>query len=100
MPVWNLGALNAETDWQNTNGMPLTVAVSGTFTGTVRLFYRTSANDPGQPVSPGYGGGFADFAAPSGALLVNFPESERAGQVQARMIAFTSGTANVRLGNV
>ena len=98
MPSFNLGALNAETDWVPTSGGTFTAAVDGTFAGTVSFFYRPSQSGTGRAIARDLTGTALAFTAPSGVIQGNGSVAEPDAQIQARMTAYTSGTAVVRIG--
>ena len=98
MPSFNLAAANAETDWVPVSTGTFTVAVDGTFVGTVGFFYRTMPSGTGRAIARDTAGSLLQFTAPSGVLGGLGSAMEPDAQIQARMTAYTSGTAVVRIG--
>lgn len=98
MSTFSLAALNAVTDGVPVGSGTFTANVSGTFVGTV-LFER--AVFPGAawfPIARDNAGNFLDFSVPSGDLPGRGSDQEPDALVRARMSAYTSGTAVVRIG--
>jgi hypothetical protein len=98
MPSFNLGALNAVTEGVPVGAGTFTANVSGTFAGTV-LFERAAT--PGAayfPIARDNNGNFLQFTAPSGDLPGMGSALEPDALIRARMSAYTSGTAVVRIG--
>jgi hypothetical protein len=99
MPSFSLGALNAETDWVPIGNQTFTFDVSGTFVGTVRFFYRAAPSGAGSAVArDNVSGSPIEFQGASGVVLGRGAAMEPDAQVQARMVAYTSGAAAVRIG--
>lgn len=99
MPTFTLGALNAATDWVPVGQRTYTIDVSGTFVGTVTFFYRSGQEGAGSAVArDNVSGAPLEFQGPSGAVLGMGTEMEPQAQIQARMTAYTSGSASVRIG--
>jgi hypothetical protein len=98
MPSFNLGAVNAATDWVPAQGGTFSLDVSGTFAGTVGVFYRPTPEGNGTAVAKDLNGALLTFTGASGSVLGQAPQAEPDGQIQARMTAYTSGTATVRIG--
>ncbi len=98
MPTQNLGALDAATDPVATGSTTFSVAVSGTFVGTVLFERRVSPSSHWETMARDSAGTAFSFTAPSGGVLMWATEQEPEAQVRARMSAYTSGTATVRIG--
>jgi hypothetical protein len=101
MPSFNLTAgsgAGSVTDGVPVGAGTFTANVSGTFVGTV-LFER--AVTPGAsyfPIARDNSGNFLQFTAPSGDLPGQGSTQEPDALIRARMSAYTSGTAVVRIG--
>jgi hypothetical protein len=98
MPSFNIGALDAVTDGVPVGSGAFTANVSGTFVGTVLFEYRTTPRGAWEAMSRDAAGTALSFTAPSGVFVLPHSEAEPDGQVRARMSAYTSGTASVRIG--
>lgn len=98
MPTQNLGALDAATDPVAVGASSFSVCISGTFTGTVILERRAVPGGAWEAMARDNSGTAISFAAPSGAFPVWAADAEPDAQVRARMSAYTSGTATVRVG--
>lgn len=102
MTTTPLAALNAVTPAENVGDRSYSVNVSGTFVGIVQFQRRTiPLADPEvgwQPIARDMSGNFVQFTGPSGDVPGIGVEAEPVAQVRAVMIAYTSGTANVRIG--
>jgi anti-sigma-K factor RskA len=99
MPVSNLGALNAATEPVPVGAGTWTFAIGGTFAGTVQMQWRSTPAGDWEAISlSSFGGSPANYTAPTGAIAAMGSALEPDAQVRAVMIAYTSGTAAVRVG--
>lgn len=98
MPSFSLGVLDAATDAIPVGANSFSAAVSGTFTGTVLFERRATPTGAWEPMAQSSAGTAISFTAASGAFPVWATDQEPDAQVRARMSAYTSGTATVRIG--
>lgn len=98
MPSFNLGASGATTDAVPVGAGTYSVNVSGTFVATVLFERRTNDAGTWQPIAKDNNGTSLTFTAASGDLGGAGTDQEPDAQVRARLTAYTSGTAVVRIG--
>lgn len=98
MPSFNLAALNAVTDGVPIGSGTFSVNVSGTFVGTVAFERAAAPGATWQPVAKDNNGTALTFTGASGDLAGQGTDQEPDAQIRARMSAYTSGTAVVRIG--
>lgn len=99
MPSFNLGALNAATDPVPVGPGTWTFAISGTFSGTVQMQWRSTPARDWEAISLSPASAApANYTAPTGAIAAVGSALEPDAQVRAVMTAYTSGTAAVRIG--
>jgi hypothetical protein len=98
MPSFSLGALEATTDAVPVGSSICSACVSGTFTGTVVIERRATPSAAWEQMARDTTGTAISFTAPSGAFPLWEVDQEPEAQIRARMSAYTSGTATVRLG--
>ncbi len=98
MPSFNLAASGAATDPVPVGPGTYSVNISGTFVATVLFERRATPLGDWQPIAKDNNGNFLTFTAPSGDLGGIGTDQEPDAQVRARLTAYTSGTAVVRIG--
>ncbi len=99
MPSFSLGALNAATDPVPVGTGTWTFAVSGTFSGTVQMQWRSTPTRDWEAISWAQASpAAAEYTAATGRVMAEGSTLEPDAQVRAVMTVYTSGTAAVRIG--
>ena len=99
MATFTLGALDAATLPVSVGAGTWSFAISGTFVGTVQMQWRSTPSSPWEAISLSNAAAVpANYTAPTGTVLGQGSALEPDAQVRGVMTAYTSGSADVRIG--